>query len=77
MLGAIVLVQQIEGHVLYPVLMSRAVHLHPAVIVVSLGAGGILAGVIGVFLAVPVAGVISVVLDYSQNRPAPETPLSE
>ena len=76
-LGAIVLVQQIEGHVLYPLLMSRAVHLHPAVIVVSLGAGGILAGVIGVFLAVPVAGVISVVLDYSQNRPAPETPLSE
>jgi predicted PurR-regulated permease PerM len=53
------------------------VHLHPAVIVVSLGAGGILAGIIGVFLAVPVAGVVSVVLDYAQNRPAPETPLSE
>ena len=76
-LGAIVLVQQIEGHVLYPLLMSRAVHLHPAVIVVSLGAGGILAGVIGVFLAVPVAGVISVVLEYAQDRPPPETPLSE
>jgi predicted PurR-regulated permease PerM len=76
-LGAIVLVQQIEGHVLYPLLMSRAVHLHPAVIVVSLGAGGILAGVIGVFLAVPVAGVVSVVLQYAQDRPAPETPLSE
>ena len=76
-LGAIVLVQQIEGHVLYPLLMSRAVHLHPAVIVVSLAAGGILAGVIGVFLAVPVAGVISVVLEYAQNRPPPETPLSE
>ena len=76
-LGAIILVQQVEGHVLYPLLMSRAVHLHPAVIVVSLGAGGILAGIIGVFLAVPVAGVVSVILDYTQNRPAPETPLSE
>jgi putative heme transporter len=76
-LGAIVLVQQIEGHLLYPLLMSRAVHLHPAVIVVSLGAGGILAGIIGVFLAVPVAGVISVVLQYAQDRPPPETPLSE
>ena len=31
-LGAILLVQQIEGHLLYPLLMGRAVHLHPAVI---------------------------------------------
>src|SRR5215213_9808707 len=76
-LGAIILVQQVEGHLLYPLLMSRAVHLHPAVIVVALGAGGILAGIIGVFLAVPIAGVISVVLQYAQDRPAPETPLSE
>jgi predicted PurR-regulated permease PerM len=76
-LGAIVLVQQVEGHLLYPLLMSRAVHLHPAVIVIALGAGGILAGIIGVFLAVPVAGVVSVVLQYAQDRPPPETPLSE
>ena len=40
-------------------------------------AGGILAGIIGVFLAVPVAGVVSVVLQYAQDRPPPETPLSE
>jgi len=76
-LGAIILVQQVEGHLLYPLLMSRAVHLHPAVIVVALGAGGILAGIVGVFLAVPVAGVVSVVLQYAQDRPPPETPLSE
>src|SRR5215210_7613166 len=76
-LGAIILVQQVEGHLLYPLLMSRAVHLHPAVIVVALGAGGILAGIIGVFLAVPVAGVVSVILQYTQDRPPPETPLSE
>jgi predicted PurR-regulated permease PerM len=76
-LGAIILIQQVEGHLLYPLLMSRAVHLHPAVIVVALAAGGILAGIIGVFLAVPVAGVISVVLDYAQDRPPPATPLSE
>ena len=76
-LGAIVLVQQVEGHVLYPLLMSRAVHLHPAVIVIALAAGGILAGVIGVFLAVPVAGVASVVVRYAQDRPAPDTPLAD
>ena len=66
-----------RGPLLYPLLMSRAVHLHPAVIVVALGAGGILAGIVGVFLAVPVAGVVSVVLEYAQDRPPPETPLSE
>jgi predicted PurR-regulated permease PerM len=76
-LGAIVLVQQVEGHLLYPLLMSRAVHLHPAVIVVALAAGGILAGIVGVFLAVPVAGVVSVVLQYAQNRPPPDTPLTD
>jgi len=76
-LGAIVLVQQVEGHLLYPLLMSRAVHLHPAVIVVSLAAGGILAGIVGVFLAVPLAGVASVIVQYAQNRPAPDTPLAD
>jgi putative heme transporter len=76
-LGVIVLVQQVEGHLLYPLLMSRAVHLHPAVIVVALAAGGILAGIIGVFLAVPVAGVASVIVQYAQNRPGPDTPLTE
>jgi predicted PurR-regulated permease PerM len=76
-LGVIILVQQVEGHLLYPLLMSRAVHLHPAVIVVSLAAGGILAGIIGVFLAVPAAGVASVIVRYAQNRPAPDTPLTD
>src|SRR5215210_5372733 len=76
-LGVIVVVQQVEGHLLYPLLMSRAVHLHPAVIVVALAAGGILAGIIGVFLAVPVAGVASVIVQYAQNRPGPDTPLTE
>jgi putative heme transporter len=74
-LAAIILVQQIEGHVLYPLLMGRTVHLHPAVIVVALAAGGILGGIVGVFLAVPTAGIISVVLEYSRDRPAPESPL--
>jgi putative heme transporter len=74
-LAAIVVVQQIEGHLLYPVLMARTVHLHPAVIVVALAAGGVLGGIVGVFLAVPVAGILSVVLEYSRDRPPPESPL--
>jgi len=76
-LGAIVLVQQVEGHLLYPLLMGRTVHLHPAVIVVALATGGILAGIVGVFLAVPAAGIASVVLQYAQDRPPPDSPLTE
>ena len=71
-LGAIVVVQQIEGHLLYPILMARTVHLHPAVIVVALAAGGVLGGIVGVFLAVPTAGLLSVI---SRVRPAPDSPL--
>jgi putative heme transporter len=76
-LGAIILVQQVEGHVLYPLLMSRTVHLHPAVIVVALAVGGVLAGIVGVFLAVPVAGIVSVVLEYARGAPPPDSPLTE
>jgi predicted PurR-regulated permease PerM len=75
-LAVIFVVQQVEGHLLYPMLMSRTVHLHPAVVVVALAAGGIVAGIIGVFLAVPVAGVISTVLSYVRDRPPPEPPLA-
>ena len=75
--GAIVLVQQVEGHLLYPLLMGRTVHLHPAVIILSLGVGGVLAGIIGVFLAVPVAGVLSVILSYVRREPPPESPVTD
>lgn len=74
-LGAIIIVQQVEGHLLYPILMGRTVHLHPAAIVIALAAGGILGGIIGVFLAVPLAGVASVVLDYVRAEPPPESPV--
>ena len=72
-LGAIVLVQQIEGHLLYPLLMGRAVQLHPALIIVALAVGGI----VGIFLAVPVAGIIAVVLAYARDQPAPRSPVAD
>lgn len=75
-LGAIVVVQQIEGHLLYPILMSRTVNLHPAVIVLALALGGVTAGIIGVFLAVPLAGIVSTVLDYVRRHPQPDPPLA-
>ncbi len=66
-LAAIVIVQQVEGNLLYPLLMGRTVHLHPAVILVALTLGGVLAGIIGVFLAVPVAAAASVLIEHMRR----------
>jgi putative heme transporter len=58
-LAIVVAVQQIESNVLQPVIMRRAVALHPVVILAALTAGATLIGVIGAFLAVPVAAVVA------------------
>lgn len=56
--GLVVIVQQVEGDVLAPLVLGRAVRLHPIVIVVVLTAGVVVGGLIGAFLAVPVTAVI-------------------
>ena len=53
----IVVIGQIEGHVLQPMIMSRAVRLHPVVVAVSVAGGTVLAGVIGAVVAVPMVAV--------------------
>jgi predicted PurR-regulated permease PerM len=62
--GLTVLVQQLEGHLLAPLLLGRAVSLHPVVIILALAAGAILGGIIGAFLAVPIAAVVTAVGTY-------------
>ncbi|BDX34430.1 AI-2E family transporter [Mycobacterium antarcticum] len=52
-LGLIVAVMQLEAHVLQPLVMGRAVSIHPLAVVLGLTAGWVLAGVIGALLAVP------------------------
>jgi putative heme transporter len=63
-IGITVLVQQLEGHLLAPLLLGRAVALHPVVIILALAAGSILGGIIGAFLAVPIAAVVTAVGTY-------------
>jgi putative heme transporter len=60
-LAIVVGVQQFESNVLQPVIMRRAVSLHPVIILAALTAGGLLIGIIGAFLAVPIAAVVSAV----------------
>jgi predicted PurR-regulated permease PerM len=62
--GITLLVQQLEGHLLAPLLLGRAVSLHPVVIILALAAGSILGGIIGAFLAVPIAAVVTAVGTY-------------
>lgn len=53
MLGVILLVQQLEGNVLQPLLLGRALDLHPLAVVLSTSIGILLAGIAGGILAVP------------------------
>ena len=67
-LGAIIAIQQLEGNVFYPMVVGKQLKLHPVAILLALTAGGVLAGVAGAFLAIPVAAVVSAVLDYMRTR---------
>lgn len=63
-LGLVVLVQQLEGNVLQPVLQAKVMQLHPVVVILAVLLGGAWAGIIGAFLAVPVAASGAVVFRY-------------
>jgi predicted PurR-regulated permease PerM len=58
-LGAVILVQQVEGHVLQPLIMGRAVAIHPLVVIVGIASGVVIAGIIGALVAVPLIAVLN------------------
>lgn len=58
-LGLIFAVQQLESHVLQPLVMGRAVAVHPLAVVLAITSGGVLAGIVGALLAVPVVAVLN------------------
>ncbi|WP_032377544.1 AI-2E family transporter [Rhodococcoides fascians] len=58
-LGIVVAVMQLEGHVLQPLLLGRAVRLHPLAVVLSITVGILLAGIVGGLLAVPIVAVLN------------------
>ncbi|WP_298989663.1 AI-2E family transporter [uncultured Pseudokineococcus sp.] len=73
-LGVVLLVQQLEGNVLQPLLVGKTLALHPAVVILAVTAGGTLAGIIGAFLAVPIAAVGTVVFRYVRESVLDEHP---
>lgn len=68
----VLLVQQLEGNVLQPIIMRRAVELHPVVVVVAVAAGGTVVGIAGAALAVPVVAVVRIaIVSLRRNSPGP------
>jgi predicted PurR-regulated permease PerM len=67
----IVLIGQFEGHVLHPVVMSRAVNLHPLVVALSVASGTVLAGIVGAVVAVPLVAVAWTVWLVLRPEPGP------
>ena len=64
MLGGVVLVQQIEAHVLQPFLMGRFVSVHPLGVILAIAMGAIVAGIVGALVAVPLAAALNAVVQH-------------
>ena len=64
MLGIVILVQQVEGHVLQPLLVGSVVKIHPLAIVLAVAAGGFTAGIPGALFAVPLVAVLNGAIGY-------------
>ncbi len=78
-LVVVLAVQQIEGHILQPFILGRAVRVHPLAVVLSVAAGGMVAGIGGAVVAVPLVAVTNTVVAYlrsyaqeASRRHAPE-----
>ena len=68
MIGIVLLVQQIESHVLQPLIMGKAVSLHPLAVIFSVAGGSIIFGAVGALFAVPILAVVNAVVRYLANR---------
>jgi len=64
MLGIVLVVQQLEGHVLQPLVMGTAVKVHPLAVVFAVAAGSFIAGIPGALFAVPIVAVVNVMTKY-------------
>ena len=64
----VLVVQQIEGNVLQPIIQGRGFNLHAAVVILAVTAGSSLDGITGAFLGVPVAALVAVTYRYVRDQ---------
>ncbi|MFD3480055.1 AI-2E family transporter [Streptomyces sp. NPDC058695] len=67
-LAVVLAVQQIEGHILQPFILGRAVRVHPLAVVLSVAAGGLVNGIGGAVVAVPLVAVTNTVVGYLRSH---------
>ncbi|WP_083309825.1 AI-2E family transporter [Rothia sp. HMSC068F09] len=68
MLGIVLLVQQVESHILQPLIMGKAVSLHPLAVIFSVAGGSMIFGAVGALFAVPTLAVVNSVVRYLADR---------
>ncbi|AOT03796.1 AI-2E family transporter [Arthrobacter sp. U41] len=68
MLGVVLLVQQLESHILQPLIMGKAVKLHPVAVILAVAAGSYLAGIPGALFSVPILAVANSSIRYIAGR---------
>lgn len=71
MLGAVILVMELESHFLQPILLGKAVDIHPLGVLLGIAAGSVVAGLVGALMAIPLVA-FSVAFARSLNRPLDE-----
>ncbi|MBM7847973.1 putative PurR-regulated permease PerM [Arthrobacter roseus] len=68
MLAIVLVVQQIEGHILQPLVIGKAVALHPLAVVLAVAAGSLLAGIPGALFSVPLLAIVNTMVRYIATR---------
>ena len=71
-LGVVIAVQQLEGHVLQPLIMGRAVSLHPLAVILAIATGVVVTGIVGGLVAVPMLAVANTAVRYLAEHPTGE-----
>ena len=78
---AVLVVQVMEGNVLYPLIVGRSMHLHPVGILLAVTTGAVLAGIIGAVVAVPIMAVVNaavpIIRSDAQGRDGPPAPAAD
>lgn len=69
MLAIVLLVQQVESHILQPLVMGKAVHLHPLAVVLAVSGGTLVAGIAGALFAVPLMAFLNTTVRYLGQKP--------
>ena len=77
-IAVVIGVQQLEGHVLQPLIMGRAVSVHPLAVIMAIATGVVLGGIVGALVAVPILAVLNTgirhLAAWQRHRPQPPPP---